>query len=105
MVCRWGMSDAIGPVSVKSGEEHVFLGREIGQQRDFSEAMAERIDDEVRRLLEEVERRARDLMEKHRDKLERLAETLLEEETVDRERVQRLFEEAPRRGEDRADVG
>jgi cell division protease FtsH len=92
LACRWGMSEALGPVSVKSGEEHVFLGREIAQQRDFSEALAKRIDDEVRRLLEGVEEHARRLMRKHRDGLECLAQALLKEETLGRERIRAVLE-------------
>ena len=92
MVCRWGMSDAIGPVALKRGDEHVFLGRELAQEKDFSEATAKRVDDEVRRLLEETQDRARELMREHRDRLDSLAAALLEEETLDRARVEQLFQ-------------
>jgi cell division protease FtsH len=98
MVCRWGMSEALGPVAFKRGEEHVFLGRELAQQQDFSDATAKLIDDEVKRLLEEAEGRDRDLMERHKDELERLAEALLEEETIGRERIEELFRETPAPG-------
>ncbi len=93
MVCRWGMSDAVGPVALKQGDEHVFLGQELGEGKEFSEATAKLVDDEVRRIMEEVEGKARKLMEEHQDDLERLAETLLEEETVSAERVRELLEE------------
>ncbi len=93
MVCRWGMSDAVGPVALKQGDEHVFLGQELGEGREFSEATAKLVDDEVRQILEEMEGKARELMEEHRDELERLAETLLEEETVSAGRVRELLEE------------
>jgi cell division protease FtsH len=92
MVSRWGMDEAIGPVAFKSGEDHVFLGREIAQSRDFSDATAKLIDDEVRHLLEGQEQRVHKLMQQHRDKLQRLAEALLEEETIGHERVHELFE-------------
>jgi cell division protease FtsH len=94
MVCRWGMSEALGPVAFKRGDEHIFLGRELTQQQDFSDATAKLIDDEVKRLLEAAEGRDRELMEGHRDELDRLAEALLEEETIGRERIEALFQEA-----------
>jgi cell division protease FtsH len=91
MVCRWGMSPALGPVVFKRGDEHVFLGREIAEQRDFSDATAKLIDDEVKRLLEAAEERDRELMVKHREDLTRLAEALLEEETIGRPRIEELL--------------
>ncbi|ADJ27342.1 ATP-dependent zinc metalloprotease FtsH [Nitrosococcus watsonii] len=91
MVCQWGMSDKIGPAFFPRGEEHVFLGRELAQQRDFSEQTAQVIDDEIRRILSEVEKKAENLLQKHRAKLEALAEALIEAETLSLEEVQRIF--------------
>lgn len=91
MVCRWGMSETIGPVAFGRGEQQVFLGRELAQQQDFSDATAKLIDDEIKGLLDEAERRDRELISENQHRLERLAETLLEEETVDRERIEALF--------------
>ncbi len=64
MVTHWGMSDRLGPMSFRIGEEHVFLGKEIQEPRDFSEGTAQIIDEEVQRLLREADQRAYDLLEK-----------------------------------------
>lgn len=82
MVSRWGMSEVIGPMSVSSSQEEVFLGHEISREREFSEATAEKIDDEIRKLITDIEAEVNQRLEKHRDQLERLANTLLEEETL-----------------------
>lgn len=92
MVSRWGMSEAIGPVSVSSSQEEVFLGHEISRERDFSEATAEKIDDEVRKLITDIEKDVAKRLEDNRDKLERLANTLLEEETLDARQIDSLLE-------------
>ena len=94
MVTRWGMSDAVGPVALKQGDDHVFLGQELGQQREFSEATAKLVDDEVRRVIEEAEEQARALLERNRKALDRLAKTLLDEETVSAERLGELLKES-----------
>ena len=83
MVSRWGMSDAIGPVSVSSSQEEVFLGHEISREKDFSEATAEKIDDEVRKLITGIEEEVFKRLKDNQDRLERLATTLLEEETLE----------------------
>jgi len=86
MVCRWGMSEKLGPVSFRRGEEHVFLGREIGEGKHFSEHTAMLIDDEIRRMIDEGSQKALELLSEERQKLETLAEELLEKEIVtDRE--------------------
>ncbi len=86
MVCRWGMSEKLGPVSFKRGEEHVFLGREIGEGKHFSEHTAMLIDDELRRMIDEGSRRAVEILGENRAMLEKLAEELLEKEIIgDRE--------------------
>jgi cell division protease FtsH len=82
MVRTWGMSEELGPLSYAKGEEQVFLGREIAQHRDYSEATARRIDDEIRRLIDRNYRRAKDVLNKNRDVLDALSEMLLEKETV-----------------------
>jgi cell division protease FtsH len=94
MVCRWGMSEALGPVSYRRGEEHVFLGRELAQQRDFSEHTAQLIDDEIRRQLTELEQKAEALLKRERAKLESLARALMQRETLDRSDIERLFKVA-----------
>lgn len=91
MVSRWGMSDAIGPVAVSASQEEVFLGQEISRQREHSEATAETIDREVRKLITEIERDvSRRLRESH-DQLERLANRLLEVETLDATEIDELL--------------
>ena len=80
MVCQWGMSDKLGPVTFSQGETHPFLGREIAEHKDFSEETARVIDDEIRRIIREQEKKAEDLLESDRDKLDSLAEALLEHE-------------------------
>jgi len=86
MVCRWGMSEKLGPISFKRGEEHVFLGRELGEGKHFSEHTAMLIDDEIRRMMDEGSQRALQLLGEHRPKLEKLAVELLDKEILtDRE--------------------
>ncbi len=91
MVCQWGMSDKLGPVYFKQGEEHLFLGREMAQQKDFSENSAKIIDEEIQRIIMEMENKAIDLLKKNRDKLDALAHSLLEHETLENEDVDKLL--------------
>src|SRR5205823_14904461 len=70
MVTHWGMSERLGPMAFRVGEEHVFLGKEIQEPRDFSEGTAQLIDDEVQKLLREADDRAYELLAKNRDKLD-----------------------------------
>ncbi|MEJ2563140.1 MAG: cell division protein FtsH, partial [Anaerolineales bacterium] len=93
MVTRLGMSDSLGPMVYGQKEELVFLGREIGEQRDYSENIAELIDDEVRQLVQEAHLRARDILTKYRDQLETIAQRLIEVETLDRDEFARMFAE------------
>lgn len=76
------MSDVLGPLSYDPGEEQIFLGREIAQHRDYSEATAQKIDSEVNRLIEKTYNRAKEILEANLDILHRLSELLLEKETV-----------------------
>jgi cell division protease FtsH len=91
MVTHWGMSDRLGPMSFRIGEEHVFLGKEIQEPRDFSEGTAQVIDEEVQRLLREADHRAFELLETHRGALDRLAEALLQREEMHREEIDELL--------------
>ncbi len=96
MICRWGMSDKLGPVAFKQGgDEPVFLGREMAQAPEYSDATGKLIDDEIKQLIEGIEQRIRKLMEGHRDRLERLAQALLKEETLGRESIDALLGEPP----------
>jgi cell division protease FtsH len=83
MVCKWGMSDRLGPIALGRADEEVFLGREIVQQRHVSEETAEAIDEEVRDIVETGRKRAREILTEKRDILDSIAMALLERETLD----------------------
>jgi cell division protease FtsH len=91
MVTHWGMSERLGPMSFRVGEEHVFLGKELQEPRDFSEETARIIDEEVQRLLRAADDQAFDLLETHRDKLDRLVEALLQKEELYKEEIDSLL--------------
>jgi cell division protease FtsH len=87
MVCEWGMSEKMGPLTFGKANGEVFLGREFGQQRDYSEQTAIEIDGEVRRIVTTGYDLARQLVADNIDKLKALAEALLEYESLDAEQV------------------
>lgn len=92
MVCNWGMSDKLGPLALgKKGQDEVFLGREISQTRNFSERVAEEIDEEIHRLVTNGSKQAFRILKDNRDKLEVLAEALLIKETIDSEDMKRVL--------------
>ncbi len=91
MVTRLGMSSEMGPMVYGQKEELIFLGREISEQRDYSEAVAEQIDAEVRRLVRDAYQQARQILIDYRDKLDAVAEKLLEVETISREEFETIF--------------
>ncbi len=93
MVRTWGMSEELGPLSYAKGEEQVFLGREIAQHRDYSEATAQKIDDEIKKLIQDSYQTAQDVLNKNLDILHRLAELLLEKETVMGKELDELIHE------------
>ena len=90
MVCEWGMSDAMGPLTFGKKEEQIFLGREIAQHQDYSEDTAIRIDHEIKRFVQTNYERAKAVLEEHRVSLERIAEELLIREVLDAEQVRRI---------------
>jgi cell division protease FtsH len=92
MVTHWGMSNRLGPMSFRIGEEHVFLGKEIQEARDFSEGTAQVIDEEVQKLLREADDHAYHLLETHRADLDRLVEALLQREELQREEIEELLQ-------------
>jgi ATP-dependent metalloprotease FtsH len=94
MVCEWGMSE-LGPMSFGKKEEQIFLGREIAQHRDYSEATAIQIDQQVHKLVTEGYQRALEIIEKHHDAMVRIAEALLEREVLDGAEVKMLIEGQP----------
>lgn len=95
MVTRFGMSDRLGPMIFGQKEEMVFLGREIAEQRDYSEAIAEIIDEEVKKIVDEAYQRALNVLTEHREELERVAQRLMEVETIDYEEFMQLMGESP----------
>ena len=95
MVTRYGMSDRLGPMTFGQKEELVFLGKEIGEQRDYSEAVAQEIDQEVSRIVHEAYERAKDVLTRHHEQFERIAEQLIEVETLDADEFAALFEGVP----------
>ena len=82
MIRNWGMSDVLGPLSYSKEEEHIFLGREIAQHRDYSEDTARKIDEEISRLVQKAYSIAKNVLEENLDILHALADLLLEKETV-----------------------
>ena len=91
MVTRLGMSESLGPMVYGQKEELIFLGREISEQRDYSEAVAEQIDKEVRRLVTEAHEKSRKLLIEYRDQLDAVAHRLLEIETMSRDEFEAIF--------------
>lgn len=91
MVTRLGMSEQLGPMVYGQKEELIFLGREISEQRDYSEAVAEQIDHEVRRLVSEAHTKARQILVEYRDRLDTVAQRLLEVETISRDEFETIF--------------
>jgi cell division protease FtsH len=89
MVCEYGMSE-LGPLTFGKKEEQIFLGREIAQHRDYSEETSIRIDSEVRKIVTEQYERARKIIEENRDTMVRLAEALLEHESLDGVQIRRI---------------
>jgi cell division protease FtsH len=90
MVCEWGMSPAMGPLTFGKKEEQIFLGREIAQHQDYSEDTAIRIDQEVKGIVSQQYERAYRILTEHREALVRIAEALLANEVLDGEQVHRL---------------
>jgi cell division protease FtsH len=94
MVTRWGMSDALGPISYSEEEEHVFLGNEITRGKRHSDRMAEKIDQEIESILTESYQAAQQMCEEHADELRSIAEALLELETLSVDEVDSILEGA-----------
>jgi cell division protease FtsH len=87
MVCEWGMSEKLGPLTFGKKEEQIFLGREIAQHRDYSEETAQQIDKEVKRIVEESYRKVQGMIENNMETLHRLAQALLTYESLDGDEV------------------
>jgi cell division protease FtsH len=91
MVCDWGMSDELGPIAYGQKQDEIFLGREIAQRRDYSEKVAEAIDEEVKAFILNAESRAERLLQDNLNKVHLLAETLLEFEVLDDAQLDRIL--------------
>jgi cell division protease FtsH len=91
MVTQWGMSERVGPVSIRSSEEHPFLGREMSEPRDHSEHTAQVIDEEVARILRDADDRAYHLLEANREDMEKLTEALIEREVLTESEIQAIL--------------
>jgi cell division protease FtsH len=98
MVCEWGMSDKMGPLTFGKSEEHIFLGREMSRAKDYSEDTAILIDSEIKRIVTECASRARHMIESNLEKLHTLARALLERESLDGEEIARLLRVPPLTG-------
>jgi cell division protease FtsH len=92
MICEWGMSEELGPLTFGKKEEQIFLGREIAQHRDYSEETARKIDLEVKRLILDAYQKAQDLLRGNLEILNRLAQLLLEKETLDGETIDQIIQ-------------
>jgi cell division protease FtsH len=91
MITRLGMSETLGPMVYGQKEELIFLGREISEQRDYSEAIAEKIDGEVRELVNNAYKQATSILTRYRDKLDAVAHRLMDVETINREEFEEIF--------------
>lgn len=94
MVCEWGMSERLGPLTFGKKNEEIFLGREMGLHRNFSEETAQLIDEEIKRIVEEQSKRVSKLVKDNKTKLVRLAKALLEKEILEGTEIDRILTEA-----------
>jgi cell division protease FtsH len=92
------MSEDLGPRRLGKNHQHVFLGRSLGEERDYSEQTAREIDREVHDIIEKAHQRARGILQEHRDALDRLAKELMEKEILDADDVERILNGAPAQG-------
>ena len=95
MVCEWGMSEKLGPLTFGRPEEQVFLGRDIARHQDYSEDTAVQIDQEVRRIVTENYERAKTILTNNREILDKVADALLEREVLDAEDVKMIIDGLP----------
>jgi cell division protease FtsH len=95
MVTVYGMSEKVGMMAVGDKEQEIFLGREFAQRREISERTAQMVDDEVKRLIDEAYARATGILSENRELLDRIAQALLDRETIDREDLDRLVKNQP----------
>ena len=96
MVMEFGMSDRLGPMRYGKPEGEVFLGKDYARQQDYSDEIASKIDEEVRYLINQAHEEAREILTAHRDALDRIAEILIDKETIDADEVQEIFRNVPK---------
>jgi cell division protease FtsH len=99
MVTEYGMSDVIGPLTLGQKQHEVFLGRDFQTQPDYSDSVAFEIDNEVRQMIDQAHDEALEILQQHRGKLDELASTLIEKETIDRDEVERILADVPKRAQ------
>ena len=92
MVTQWGMSEKMGTLAYGKSQEHVFMGRDFGHQRDYSEEIAYQIDSEMKRIVDECYANAKQLLTENRDMMDALAHELLEKETLDEKEFEEIME-------------
>ena len=92
MVTEFGMSRSLGPLAFGKKDELVFLGREISEQRNYSDEVAYQIDQEIRQLIDAADERAREVLTQHADQLDAIAQLLMREETIEGEQLEALFD-------------
>jgi cell division protease FtsH len=99
MVCEWGMADELGPITYGQEDEPIFLGKEIARHKDYSEETAQNIDRAVKKILDAAQDTAEAILKSHKDKLEKLADALINRETLIDDEVRVLLELPPRERE------
>jgi cell division protease FtsH len=97
MVTQWGMSDSLGPMVYGEEEGEIFLGRSVTTHKNVSESTMQKVDTEIRRILDEQYARARTLLEANRDKVEAMTAALLEMETIDADQINDIMAGLPPR--------
>jgi cell division protease FtsH len=95
MVCEWGMSEKLGPITYGKSNEQIFLGREISQHRDYSESTAQVIDEEVNRIMDECIKDSQKKLKDNMEKFENIATNLIERETLDAEEIKLIMDNEP----------
>ncbi|MEE9226622.1 MAG: cell division protein FtsH, partial [Acidobacteriota bacterium] len=95
MVCEWGMSETMGPLTFGRKEEQIFLGKELARPEVYSEGTADKIDDEVRKIVFQAYERAKEIVAGNKDARDRIAKALLEREVLDGTEVARLIKDLP----------
>ena len=95
MITEYGMSEKLGPITLGKSDEQVFLGRDFSKERNFSEAVASEIDEEIRRIINECYKRGEDIIKNNKAKIEKLVKILLTKEVLDAEEIEKILGKAP----------